>query len=293
MTRSHSPQPASPPADLVFCLGGHDLEMVTIADLVREVLGPDHLRDRGARWGARATLYADDIATIKVAGRTPVLVELGLDGAEDLIDGCLVVDHHGALAGADAPTALEQVFGLLRLPASRWTRHLALVAANDRGHVQAMREAGATNAEVAALRAADRTAQGVTDREVMAARHALRAAQWALEGQVLVVSLDHDRASVVADLLAAGPDGAPPPNPPPDILLVCGPTETNAYGPGWAVAALDRASPGGWSGGSLPARGFWGYPAPLPVSRLLEVLAAGRPEAGQNGNPVEESHGID
>lgn len=47
------------PGRLHFCLGGHDLEMVTIRDPVIETLGPEHLTDGNLGWGA-AQIYSPD-----------------------------------------------------------------------------------------------------------------------------------------------------------------------------------------------------------------------------------------
>ena len=89
-----------------------------------------------------------------------MLVELEDDLG--LGDHCLSINHHGPVAGADAPTALHQVFDLLGLPPEGWTRRMELVAANDRGHVAAMRHIGAGLEEIREIRAADRAAQGIT-----------------------------------------------------------------------------------------------------------------------------------
>lgn len=269
-----SPRPK--PRNLVFCLGGRDLEMETIAALVRETLGDEHVVDREPGWGATADLYADDIAAIVAAGRVPVLVELPT-GARPLPDRCLSIDHHGPHAGATAPTALEQAFALLGLPEDRWTRHLALVAANDRGHVAEMRAYGATPDEIAAIRAADRRAQGITDAEEAAAETALAAAQRRADGRLLIVRLPHGRTAPVMDRLAlndgAGPAQVTPSAP--DAVIVLSPDEANVFGPGAVITALDSAFPGGWSGGALPSQGFWGIaPAPDQASIRSVVEAA-------------------
>ena len=71
-----------------------------------------------------------------------MLIELIDDLPGDLSRNHLTfVDHHGAAAGQDRPTAIEQVFALLDFPAELWTNDLALVAANDRGHIEGLRRA--------------------------------------------------------------------------------------------------------------------------------------------------------
>lgn len=236
--------------DLHLFLGGHDLEMVTIGALGREALGAERVHDAGLGWGARASAYRDVIAAVAAAGGTPVLVELALDLPADLLAQAVVVDHHGERAGRDQLSALAQVFALLDLPPDRWTRELALVAANDVGHMPAMRAMGATDAEVRRIRDADRRAQGVTPADEAAARTAIAAAE--RRGALLVVRTTSFRTSPVADFLEPEYGGTPPP-----ALLVLSPGEANVFAAGTVIRAL-ADEPGGWWGGALPYRGFWG-----------------------------------
>src|SRR5690606_4719844 len=114
-------------------------------------------------WGAKASAYLPEIAAAVEEGCTPVLVELALDLAPSVLERTRIIDHHGALAGREKPSSLRQVFQLLGLPAERWTRELALVEANDVGHIAGLPSAGATSDEIAAIRARDRNAQGVSE----------------------------------------------------------------------------------------------------------------------------------
>ena len=238
------------PLPLVFFLGGRDLEMATIRDLVVDTLGGAAVVDHGLGWGARASAYAAEIAAARAAEGRPVLVELMVD-----IDSgdAIVVDHHGDRAGG--PTSLEQVFALLDLPADRWTRRMALVAANDRGHLQAMQAMGANLEEMAAIRREDRAAQGITAAEEAAGRAALAAAERVNDGRLLLVRSPHGRTATIADPLRLEEMAA---GRPPRDLLIEAPAELAFFGTGAAVAALDSAFPGGWRGGDLPDRGFWG-----------------------------------
>ena len=248
---------------LRFFLGGRDLEMTAIAALARAVLGPHAVRDKELGWGAAASAYGAQIAAAAGQGLTPVLVELAPDIA--LPPGCVLVDHHGARASE--PTSIEQVFALLGLPAADWTRDHALIAANDRGHVAALRAMGASAAEIARIRAADRRAQGITLEQDAAGRAALTAAE-RHPGGLLLARLAHGRAATLTDPLAES--GAPERD-----LLALMPGEAAFFGRGSGVAALDAAFPGGWSGGELPRRGFWGrhFPDPVEAAPLLAALA--------------------
>lgn len=246
----------------LFLLGGHDLEMLTI----RELLQANNacFIDMGLGWGAVASAYQPEIEVALKAGKTPVLVEL----VDDLgLEGEVVsIDHHGPLAGAEMPTSLHQVFALLKLPPEDWTRRMELVAANDRGHIRGMLAVGATLEEISAIRAADRAAQGTTQEQEEQAVAAVRVVQALCNGRLTVVRLPHNRAAAVADRLAPELGGGGSEN-----LLVISPDELNFYGSGQLVHLLDRTFPGGWYGGSLPERGFWGY-AGTPLPDLLTLL---------------------
>lgn len=257
---------APSPDRLAFFLGGHDLEMETIRDLITEA-GPAPLFDKSLSWGAKASAYREEIRSAIADGLTPVLVELPDDLG--LADALLVVDHHGERAGESAPTSLDQVFELLRLPRERWTRWLELVSANDRGHIREMRRLGATDAEIERVRRADRAAQGVTEADEHAAEDAVRNAEMLADGRLVVVRLPHEHSTAVADRLELTDD-------PPENVLVLSPNEANFYGNGDLVLRLDQRYPGGWSGGALPARGFWGR-TPEPPDVVTFIVAAIEP----------------
>ncbi|MFD2233161.1 hypothetical protein [Phaeospirillum tilakii] len=247
-----------------FLLGGGDLEMTTIRALVAATLGEEAIRDRGLTWGARLSDYAEDLGVLPPE-TVPVLVELALDIEPP--PGAVVIDHHNEDSGSDRPTSLEQVFALLGLPPSAWTRAFALVAANDRGHVPALRALGASAEEIEAIRRADRQAQGITPAEERDGETATARRRPALDGAVTLVDLPHARTATVTDRLATL-------DPPPEAVLIRSPTEVNFFGPGPAVRALDAALPGGWHGGDLPRAGFWGRGEPLPETEaLLAILA--------------------
>jgi hypothetical protein len=201
-----------------------------------------------------------------------VLVELELD--LPLPEGrYILVDHHGERAGRDRPTSLEQVFALLHLPAERWTRWFELVAANDRGHIPAMLalQPPATLDEIEQVRRLDRAAQGVTAEQELAAPAAVASAQRVADGRLTVVEWPFPRVSPVADRMEPALGGPGYRN-----LLVGGPEEVAFFGQGHAVAFLNQRFPGGWYGGELPVRGFWGHHRALAVVQptLAEFLVS-------------------
>jgi hypothetical protein len=249
-----------------YFLGGADLEMRTIRDLLLRH-APGQVVDAGLGWGARASDYRAQIEAALARGERPVLVELAWDLPDALRAQVDLIDHHGARAGVSAPSALRQVFDLLGLPEDAWTAEFALIEANDRGHIAAMRRLGAAPDEIRRIRAADRAAQGVAPADEARAVEAIEARQQHLGGALTVVALPHARTSTVTDRLDAELGGPGFRN-----LLVLSPAETNFYGDGAWIAALDAAFPGGWRGGELPLRGYWGITSALALDHVLAVV---------------------
>jgi len=248
-----------------FLLGGHDLEMLTINELLK-AYAPTSFCDKNLSWGAKASDYRIEIDDALHAGKIPVLVEL-IDDLQ-LGEKVVIVDHHGSLAGKDRPTSLHQVFDLLMLPKNLWTHHFELVAANDRGYIGEMLECGATQKEIVSYRAKDRAAQGITQEQENQAVAAIADLQVLCHGRLTIVRLPHNHTATVADRLASELGGQGYKN-----LLVISPAEINFFGPGEMVRNLERQFPGGWYGGSLPERGFWGHAGELP--EVIPALIGG------------------
>jgi hypothetical protein len=246
--------------NLSFFLGGHDLEMITIKEML--ALHRPHCKvfDKGLSWGAMQSDYRHEMAASAAGGDVIVCVELGLD--LELPTTTIIVDHHGARS--QEPSSLKQVFDIVALPQEAWTRHYDLVSANDTGHIVAMRAFGASHDEIMRIRAQDRAAQGITQAEESEGLAALEMAQPLLDNQILVVKLPHGRTATVADPLAIAND--------PRDLLVRSPLATNFFGLKSRIACLDSVFPGGWSGGGGDQRGFWGIGQALPLEALIPAL---------------------
>lgn len=234
-----------------FFLGGHDLEMVTIRELLEQEAS-GKLFDKHLSWGAKASDYREEISDCLSQGRIPVLIELENDLETDG-QGIVVLDHHGLFAGIDEPTSLHQVFHLLGLPEAKWTRWHTLVAANDRGYIPELLKVGATREEIVQIRAFDRRVQGITEEEEEAARISVDQAQVLARGRLTVVHLPHSKTAAAADRMEPALGGSGYHN-----LLVISPKEVNFFGEGKIIEALKQTFPEGWSGGALPERGFWG-----------------------------------
>ena len=157
-------------SDLVFFLGGRDLEMVTIQELL-EKEAARCLHDKRLTWEAKASAYLPEIAQALEEDRIVVLVELVNDLEEPLRSDPRLfhVDHHGSPRALKARTSLHQVFVLLGLPVHRWTRWFDLVSVYDWAGIQGLLEFGATTEEIDEIRRRDRAArcftpQGTTHR---------------------------------------------------------------------------------------------------------------------------------
>ena len=249
-------------------LGGADLEMSAIRDLLSRHVPSDRILDKSLRWGARISDYTPEITNARLAGEHIVCIELADDlGFTTIARDITWIDHHDARAGANVPTSLEQLFQFLNCPANEWTRELQLIAANDRGHITAMQAIGASPSEIQRIRAADRAAQGITAEEDAAGRQATCRAEQQCGGHLTVVHLPHSRSATVTDSLHRSLGGSGYQN----LLILCS-NETDFFGSGVAVKALDAEFPGGWHGGELPCNGFWGYSAHLRLGDVLNVL---------------------
>lgn len=239
---------------LVFFLGGADAEMVEISKVLAQVGAEIH--NAGLGWGAAASVYAAEISAVAAAGGVPVLVELNTD--IDLPEGVILVDHHGDRSSE--PASILQVLSLLGLEPNRWQQ---LIAANDSGYIPAMVEMGATSEEVAAVRLADRSAQGITPEQEEAAEAAIAGREVA--GRLTVVHLPHSKCATVTDRLFGQYD---------QLLVLSGDGEVNFYGDGQLCSVL-KESFDGWNGGSgLAQKGgsaFWGgYPNHAEIEAFIK-----------------------
>lgn len=223
----------------VFFLGGYDLEMITIRDLVAST--GTGFYDAKLAWGAKASDYRTLIELAHSDGRTPVLVELEVDF--ELPASAIVIDHHGNRFSEEA--SILQTIKLLGLTSTR--EHL-LIAANDSGYIPAMQAMGATQAEIDSIRLRDRQAQGVTEIMEMQAEHAISTSFEDTHG-TKVVYLANKKPSTVTDrLFTSWPDGKQ------NLLVICQVMNEvegyDYYGRGDLCKALkEKFAPDSWGGG--------------------------------------------
>lgn len=234
-------------------MGGYDAEMLAIADACREV--GVAVVDKCLGWGAAASVYAKEIAAAISEGKLPILVELSLDIE---VPRAVIVDHHNENVGK--PASILQVLSLLGVEPSR---HHQLIAANDCGYIPGMLALGATSEEIAAVRLADRAAQGITPEQEAEAERAIAAAT--VVNGVTIVKMAHSKTATVCDRLFSQDKEQ-------RLLVLSGDGESNFFGNGELCKLLQGEDTGaktpegypiyshfgGWVGGNLPVNGFWG-----------------------------------
>ena len=240
--------------NLVVFIGGYDAEMVEIINICRKA--GVAMVDNHLGWGACASVYREEIAQAVSEGKTPVLIELTLD--VELPAGTIIVDHHNENAGK--PASILQVLDLLGLEPSRYQQ---LIAANDSGYIPAMLAMGASADEVAAVRLADRAAQGITPEQETEAVRAIAAAK--VVNGVTIVKMAHSKTATVCDRLFSLEQEQ-------RLLILSADGESNFFGNGELCLKLQGEDTGrktqegytiyshfgGWVGGNLPQSGFWG-----------------------------------
>ena len=176
---------------LFFFLGGNDLEMVEIKNILNANALP--FADKGLSWhNATASAYLEQIRQAVADNFKPVLVELKADIAEDVLAQCVIVDHHDANIAREA--SVLQVLALLGLEPN-WRQRL--IAANDSGYIPAMLKLGATRQEIEQIRLEDWKAQNISDELIAEALTAYRNAQ-TVNG-VLVIDMEHFCFAPVTD----------------------------------------------------------------------------------------------
>lgn len=233
----------------IFFLGGHDLEMLTIRDLLNK--HKHTYIDKNLDWSPKASIYKTEIREALSKHKIPVLIEIEDD--VDLGDAAIHIDHHGEQSGNKKPTSLHQVFDLLDLSKQFWTFEYDLVAENDRAYIEGMQRIGACQDDIIRIRSLERKAKGITGEQEKTAVEAINNIEEYCDGLLKVVRLAHNNTSTVADRMHVALGGLGYKN-----LLVFSPNEVNFVGQGYLVYALAKKYADSWYGGALPKRGFWG-----------------------------------
>jgi len=139
-----------------FFLGGRDLEMRAIERLLKRN-GQSYTWLPEVNWSNSGwALYQAGIIHAKSLDFTPVGVELN-NTHDPVPKGSIDIDHHNERS--QEKSSLEQVAAILGVSLSKFEM---AVAANDIGHVRAMRSLGLVQSDIDRIRRLDRRTQGVT-----------------------------------------------------------------------------------------------------------------------------------
>ncbi|MBK7931779.1 MAG: hypothetical protein IPJ98_31150 [Bryobacterales bacterium] len=226
----------------------NDGETVEIARLLQS--RGEHLlvsrQSWGASWANLEPELQQQIRHFQAAHPGAPIYGIELAGPNPF--GATDIDHH-RYADADRShtlSSLEQVAAILKVKLDRWR---TLVAVNDRGYIPALEAFGASPEEIAAVRLADRRAQGLTESDEQRARDDLRAARW--QGRKVFVPCADRITSAHSDLLH-GQAGE---------MLLASPEELVYYG-GRRRALEQMRFPGNYWSGGAPGGGYFGWERP-------------------------------
>jgi hypothetical protein len=177
----------------IFLLGGHDLEMQEIRNLLEN---REHVNvfDKNLSWGSALSAYEQELTEFSDSEKYEIYgIELGeTDFSKPIPANYHRIDHHNDFAGK--PAAIEQIAKILNIKLSEYQK---FVAANDSGYIPAMEKSGASREQIDAIRRADRAAQGVTEEDERLAAKAVRRH----EQDVTVVKTAGSRFSPICDRL--------------------------------------------------------------------------------------------
>ncbi|MCH8941913.1 MAG: hypothetical protein IIA48_05685 [Bacteroidetes bacterium] len=176
--------------NFVFFLGGQDAEMLTIRDILREHNLNFH--DKDLKWGAKLSDYKEELKEIN-EDQTAVLIELTID--IPVPENAIIIDHHNEKE--NKPSSLEQIADLLNIKLNRWQQ---LIAANDRGHIRALKEICASENEIKKIRRKDKDAQGVTEKDEELAEESIKKFN-TKKNHITVIKSLTDKFSPITDLM--------------------------------------------------------------------------------------------
>ena len=197
----------------LFLLGGHDLEMQTI----RDILDSQNYKyiDNNLSWNdAKLSKYENQLKDFII--KEPCGIVFGIELENDIAiksHHYQAIDHHNEFE--NQPCALEQILSLLQLSTNR---KYQLIAANDKYYIPGMLNLGATMEEINAIRLADRQAQGITEQDEQMAEEAI-SKQLIQIGNLTIIHAYNSHFSPICDRLF-----------PYDSLLIYTNTEWIYYG---------------------------------------------------------------
>lgn len=244
----------------VFFLGGYDLEMVTIKQILEE--RKERFFDKQLVWGARASAYKNEIEKL-FSYQIPVLVELEIDIV--LPQNYKIINHHNERSGHDKKTSLEQVAELLGV---ELTRRQKLISANDKAYIDGLIGMDATDSEINEILEADQKVQGVTEEDEKYTKLSIDHFRAELSDDiVLVYSLTEKTSAVTYRIYSYYRH-----------IFIITPEQKFIYnGQGCIVRKLqekyerDKPLTKFWFGGNLPAKGYFGATETLTKKEIMEI----------------------
>lgn len=180
-----------PDTNQVFLLGGYDLEMLTIKQMLEGVIGCVVL-DKQLKWGnAHLSVYQDELQ--QYANHHIYGIEI----LEDITppDNYHRIDHHNDYDYKQS--SLEQVAEIVGVTLNRRQQ---LIAANDRGYIPEMQKLSASEEEIADIRRLDRAAQGITAEDEALAQESVKN-NLQTSGSLIIVKSQTSCFSAICDIL--------------------------------------------------------------------------------------------
>lgn len=179
-------------SDILFLLGGHDLEMITIREILEEKSIP--YVDKNLRWDNACLSHYSEELNLHSDGEVDIY---GVELQEDIPAPVNYrnIDHHNE--GFVLLSSLEQVAEILNYELNQNQR---MIAANDKGYIPEMIKAGAAPEQIKEIRKRDRRAQGVSDADEVLAEASIRDTMECI-GRLTKVKSKTKHFSIITDLL--------------------------------------------------------------------------------------------
>lgn len=198
---------------IVILLGGYDLEMLTIKEILKN-RKDCIVKDKHLNWkNALLSAYSDELKELnncEIYG-----IELDEDIAIPDNNNYHRINHHND--EDTLPSSLEQIAEIFGI---KLNHEQELIAANDKGYIEAMENLQATKAEIDNIRRRDRKAQGVTEDDEELAQKSIDE-KLTKKGSLLIVEALTNKFSAICDRLY-----------PFEKLLIYTDTEWTYYGKG-------------------------------------------------------------
>lgn len=174
----------------VFLLGGKDLEMVEIEKILKK--SDCKYIDNDLSWGAKLSDYLIQLKGLK---KDDIVVGIELYKDINIANKYIDIEHHNK--NINKLSAIEQVAQMLNIELNRYQN---LVAENDKGYIQALKDFGATDKEINDIRTRDRKCQGVTEEDERLAQRSIKENK-RTENEVVIIKSLTDKFSPICDRL--------------------------------------------------------------------------------------------